>query len=122
VWAILSLWLQAGSLDMSKTKVSDEGVKVLASCPNLEVLELSYTQVGDSGLKYQALTILQNNLILHRNFGGHTRLHSLFLRNTRVSDELFMHWNSTKYPMALHTLIMPFTRVGDESAKSIAGT
>ena len=47
-------------LDLSRTGLTDAGLKVVAKMPNLEHLDLRGTAVGDEGVR--ALAGLQNNL------------------------------------------------------------
>ncbi|HEY5908530.1 MAG TPA: c-type cytochrome domain-containing protein [Vicinamibacteria bacterium] len=58
-------------LDLSRTGITDAGLKALAQMPNLEHLDLRGTAVGDEGVK--ALANLKN-------------LHTLGLYGTRVTD------------------------------------
>jgi hypothetical protein len=60
------------TLSLAKTRITDRGMRSLASLTHLEYLDLSQTNIGDAGLE---------------QIRGLTKLKSLSLEGTQVSDE-----------------------------------
>src|SRR3972149_23183 len=84
------LILKHAIIDLSRTKITDEGVKYLGAC---HTLYLRRTKITDEGVKYLGAC------------------HTLHLRYTKITDE------GVKYLGACHTLDLSCTKITDEGVK-----
>ena len=95
----LALLPRAGrvrTLSLSRTKVTDAGLRSLSQLKDLETLDLSFTDVGDSGVAHLAgmqglrQLVLNDTMITHASLAilaKMTRLKSVNLSRTRVNEE-----------------------------------
>jgi hypothetical protein len=93
---LLSVAEQITWLDLSGTRVGDDGLAALAKMPHLTRLSLQKTAIGDDGLRHlSGLTNLEYLNLYGTNVGdaglehleGLDRLKALYLWQTRVTDE-----------------------------------
>jgi uncharacterized membrane protein len=93
-------------LDLSRTGVSDQGLKVLAEMPNLEHLDLRGTSVGDEGL---------------RALAGLDRLETLGLYGTQVTDAGLVAIEALPSLRRLHLGGTAVTEAGREGLRETRG-
>ena len=73
---------QLRELDLSDTKVTDEGLAVLAELPHLEELRLARTAITDAGFQ--------------KHLSGKTSLRKLDLTGTKVKGKTKREWKKAK--------------------------
>jgi hypothetical protein len=92
---------QLRCLGIGGHRVRGPKMRIITALPNLEELDLSYTDVGDAELE-QLKTL--------------THLHTLYLLNTRITDAGMRHLEAIS---SLEALLLWRTRVGDAGVEHL---